>query len=100
MIEQEAELEVKNEEVKKEEAKKEEEKVENDVQMIRDAYMKELQKANIKDAALAQNLQYMMDMGYLNFDVNYKMLTRNGNDLVVAINKLCNNIVSDSIFMS
>jgi len=69
-------------------------------QVAKDAYLAELEKANIKDLSLAQNLKYMMDMGYLNFEINYRMLTRNNNDLVIAINKLCNNIVTDSIFQA
>jgi len=61
-------------------------------------YLEELAKANLKDKALEENMKYMMNMGYLNFRVNYNLLTRNGNDLVVSINKLCNNLVTDSIF--
>jgi hypothetical protein len=40
----------------------------------------------------------MMNMGYLNFRVNFNLLTRNNNDLVIAVNKLCNNMVTESIF--
>lgn len=61
-------------------------------------YMKELEAAKITDKALVENLKYMMGVGYLNFRVNYNLLTRNKNDLVVAINKLCNNLVTDSMF--
>jgi len=65
---------------------------------MKQMYMEELERANIKDQALVENMKYMMNMGYLNFMVNYNLLTRNGNDLVVAINKLCNNLVTESIF--
>jgi hypothetical protein len=61
-------------------------------------YMEELEKANISDQALVENMKYMMNMGYYNFTVNYNLLTRNNNDLVVAINKLCNSLVTESIF--
>jgi len=40
----------------------------------------------------------MMEMGYFNYKVNYNLLVRNNRDLIVAINNLCNNIVSDSMF--
>lgn len=40
----------------------------------------------------------MMEMGYFNFTVNYNLLVRNKNDLVVAMNKLCNSIVTESMF--
>jgi len=85
--------------VQQEEAKKEvKQEVSND-EMARKDYMEELTNAKLKDVSLHQNLKYMMDMGYLNYSINYNLLTRNGNDLVVAINKLCNNIVSDSMFI-
>jgi len=76
----------------------EEEKDLSEEDKIKLYYVEELQKSGIKDQALAENLRYMMNMGYLNFRVNYNLLTRNGNDLVIAINKLCNNLVTDSIF--
>lgn len=60
--------------------------------------MKELESMGSKDQELKQNLEYMMSMGYLNFEINMKLLVRNDNDLVIAINKLCNNMISDSIF--
>jgi len=60
--------------------------------------MAELEAANIKDKTYVENLKYMMNMGYLNFRVNFNLLTRNNNDLVIAVNKLCNNMVTESIF--
>ena len=39
----------------------------------------------------------MMEIGYVNFRVNLALLKRNNNDLVIAINNLCNGIVSDSM---
>lgn len=70
----------------------------SDEDRMKQMYMEEVEKSNIQDSALLDNLKYMMNMGYLNFMVNYNLLTRNGNDLVVAINKLCNNLVTESIF--
>jgi hypothetical protein len=40
----------------------------------------------------------MIDMGYSNFEVNHSLLRRNNNDLIMAINSLCNGLVSDSMF--
>ena len=60
--------------------------------------MKEMAEANIKDAKLIENLNYMKEAGYLNFKINLALLQRANNDLVVAINNLCNGIVSDSMF--
>ena len=60
--------------------------------------MKELEDAKLTDKALIDNLKYMMSIGYLNFRVNYNLLMRSNNDLVIAINKLCNNLVTDSMF--
>jgi len=60
--------------------------------------MEELQKSGIKDKTMVENLTFMMNMGYLNYRVNYNLLVRNKNDMVMAINSLCNNFVTDSIF--
>jgi len=66
--------------------------------MVKKFYLEEIETMGITDQRLIENLKYMMDLGYLNFRVNYNLLQRNKNDLVVAINKLCNNIVTDSMF--
>ena len=60
--------------------------------------MEELVLADIQDALLLENMKQMMEMGYFNYKVNYNLLVRNNRDLIVAINNLCNNIVSDSMF--
>ena len=60
--------------------------------------MQDLEAANISDRAYKDNLIYMMNMGYYNFRVNVNLLIRNKNDLIVAVNKLCNNMVTESIF--
>jgi hypothetical protein len=70
----------------------------SDDDMMKELYMEQLNSSGIQDKSLLENLKYMMNMGYLNFTINYNLLTRNNNDLVVAINKLCNNIVSESMF--
>jgi len=77
---------------------KEEEKALSDEDRLIMSYKQELANANIYDASYVQNLEYMMNMGYLNFRVNFNLLTRNNNDLVIAVNKLCNNMVTESIF--
>jgi len=40
----------------------------------------------------------MMNLGYLDFELNKNMLARNNNDLVCVINKFCNFDVSESVF--
>ena len=57
-----------------------------------------MEAQNIKDKKLLDNLKYMMEAGYFNFRVNYNLLLRNNNDLIVAMNNLCNNLVTDSMF--
>lgn len=79
------------------EAPKEEEKSSED-EMLKKVYMEELENSGIKDQNLLNNLKYMMNMGYLNYKINYNLLKRNDNDLIIAINKLCNNIVTDTMF--
>jgi len=69
-----------------------------DEEKLKRSYLKELKEANISDNAYVENLMYMMGMGYLNFRVNFNLLVRNNNDLVISINKLCNNMVTESIF--
>jgi hypothetical protein len=57
-----------------------------------------MDNSQIKDSSIIENLKYMLDMGYTNFTVNYQLLKRNNNDLTIALNLLCNNMVTDSIF--
>jgi len=59
-------------------------------------YLKKVE--SITDSNLANNLIYILDMGYSNFEVNLNLLKRNNNDLVITINSLCNGLVSDSMF--
>jgi len=66
--------------------------------MMKQLYVQELEAANIQDELLLSNLKQMMEMGYYNYKVNYNLLVRNNKDLIVAINNLCNHIVSDSMF--
>jgi hypothetical protein len=60
--------------------------------------VEDMKKAQVKDAKMVENLVYMMETGFTNFQVNYSLLKRNNNDLAVAMNLLCNGIVSDSMF--
>lgn len=59
-------------------------------------YLKKVESIN--DSKLANNLIYILDMGYSNFELNLNVLKRNNNDLVITINNLCNNLVTDSMF--
>jgi len=68
----------------------------SDEDMMKKAYMEQV--SEIKDKAMAENMAYMMNMGYYNFIINFNLLQRNNNDLVVSINKLCNNLVTESMF--
>jgi len=61
-------------------------------------YIEELENSGIKDQTLLNNMRYMMNMGYYNFKINYNLLKRNNNDLIMAVNKLCNNMVTDTMF--
>lgn len=54
--------------------------------------------SQVKDPKVVENLQYIYDMGYTNFEVNLSLLKRNNNELIIAINHLCNGIVSESMF--
>jgi len=67
-------------------------------QLLKEEYLAELEAADIKDPLLLQGLKSMMEMGYLNYKLNYSVLLRSNKDLVVAMNNLCNNMVSDSMF--
>lgn len=57
-----------------------------------------MEKAGIKDEKVIENLKYMMDMGYTNFQINLSLLNRNNNDMIVAINHICNGMISESMF--
>jgi hypothetical protein len=52
----------------------------------------------LKEKQYANNLKQLLDMGCSNFEVNLNLLKRNGNDLVAAVNKLCNGQVTESMF--
>jgi len=62
-------------------------------------YLNELEASGEKDQAVIDNLKYMAECGYFNFQVNKSLLQRNNNDLAVAMNLLCNGLVSDSMFV-
>jgi len=53
---------------------------------------------SIKDKGLRDNMMQMLEMGYTNFEVNINLLKRNGNDLITAVNNLCNGLISESMF--
>lgn len=60
------------------------------------AYLEKLEK--VKDPKVAENMKYILEMGYTNFEVNMSLLQRNKNDLITAINSLCNHLVTESMF--
>jgi hypothetical protein len=61
-------------------------------------YLEKIGQIKGADATLIHNMQYIYDMGYTNFEVNLSLLKRNNNDLIIAINNLCNGLVSESMF--
>jgi hypothetical protein len=69
---------------------KQEEKKDEDIYQVK--------LAAIKDSKLAQALKDMAECGYNNFELNMQLLMRNNCDVVIAINKLCNGLVSESMF--
>jgi hypothetical protein len=59
-------------------------------------YLNELDSC--KEPQMIENLKYMLEMGYTNFPVNINLLRRNNNDLTIALNLLCNGMVTESMF--
>lgn len=49
--------------------------------------------------ATVENLRYMFEMGYYNFELNTELLRRNKNDVVLALDSLCNGFVTESMFV-
>lgn len=84
-------------EAKEEKKEEPEPEVLSEEDQMRMAYMQELEEANIIDLELKSKLNTMMDMGYFNYKVNYNLLLRNKKDVVVAVNNLCNGMVSESM---
>jgi len=70
----------------------------SDDEKLKVSYMKDMETLAQDEKKYAENLKYMMDMGYFNFKINLSLLKRNENDLVISINKLCNGIVTESMF--
>lgn len=62
-------------------------------------YINHVDKVEKLDAQTRDNLMYLMEAGFTNFDVNYGLLKRHNNDLAVVMNMICNGLVSDSIFL-
>ena len=65
--------------------------------MQRKEYLDELLGAKL-NMELFNNMRTMLDLGYMNYTVNLNLLNRCNNDLIVAVNQLCNNDVTASIF--
>ena len=53
----------------------------------------------LKEKVFYDNMKQMMEMGYSNYEVNLNLLKRNNNDLITAVNSLCNGLVSESMFV-
>ena len=53
----------------------------------------------LKEKVFYDNMKQMMEMGYTNYEVNLNLLKRNNNDLITAVNSLCNGLVSESMFV-
>lgn len=67
-------------------------------EQLRKLYEEELAVAQLDDPELEKNMREMMNMGYFNYKVNYNLLKRNKNDLSVAVQKLCNYSITDTMF--
>ena len=60
-----------------------------------------LQKLDsLKEKKYVENLTYILESGFTNFEVNLNLLKRNNNDLGIVINNLCNGSnITDSMFI-
>ena len=54
--------------------------------------------AKVKDNKIVENMMQLLDMGYSVFEVNLNLLNRNKNDLIMAVNNICNGNVTESMF--
>jgi hypothetical protein len=56
--------------------------------------------ADLKEKKYVENLNYLLESGFSNFEVNINLLKRNNNDLGIVINNLCNGTnITDSMFI-
>lgn len=62
-------------------------------------YLSDLEASGEKRQDVIENLKYMMEFGYFNLELNKTVLLRHNNDVTVAVNILCNNLVTDSMFL-
>ena len=54
----------------------------------------------LKEKKFAENLTYLLDAGFSNFEVNLNLLKRNNNDFGIVINNLCNGTnITESMFI-
>jgi len=54
----------------------------------------------LKEKKYAENLNFILEYGFSNFEVNLSLLKRNNNDLNIVINNLCNGTnITDSMFI-
>ena len=59
------------------------------------AYFEKLEK--VKNRKICEGLKYMFDAGYTNFEINHRLLTKANGDMIVAMNDLCNNNITESM---
>lgn len=85
--------------------KNEEEKQEIDPLMKSEPSAEDLERivyleklAKVKDNKIVENMMQLLDMGYSVFEVNLNLLNRNKNDLIMAVNNICNGNVTESMF--
>ena len=60
-----------------------------------------LQKVDdLKEKKFVENMTYLLESGFTNFEVNLNLLKRNNNDIGIVINNLCNGTnITDSMFI-
>jgi hypothetical protein len=85
-------------EIKMPESHPAEVEAESEDEVLKRLYEEEMMKTNIQDQELLKNLIYMKELGYMNFTINYNLLKKYNNDVVVAVNALMNHMLSDSVF--
>lgn len=60
-----------------------------------------LQKVDdLKEKKFVENMTYLLESGFTNFEVNLNLLKRNNNDIGIVINNLCNYTnITESMFI-
>lgn len=58
-------------------------------------YFEKLEK--VKNKKMIEGLKYMFEAGYTNFEINHRLLTKSNADVIIAMNDLCNNNITESM---